>query len=534
MPRRVIAFFTVLSILMCLLCYRVYNITQSDYAQVQRSGSTVTLTIDKSRGVFYDCNMQKLTNTQQQNIAAIVPTTQALAAIRRYFAPEDVTSLLQRLSKGKPITAQVGDDFSSASGTNVFKITKRYEQQQPAAHLIGYLDSGNASGIAGLEKVYNDWLTKDQSELSITYDVDASGRVLTGNKPVIENENYESKHGVQLTIDKNIQKIAEKASEKIPAGAIVVMEVKTGKLRAVVSTPNYDPNNISASLNEEGSPFLNRAFRGYSLGSIFKIVTAAAALENNIQIQEPYACTGSTTAGGKEFRCYQQKAHGEVSMETALEKSCNSYFINLALQIGREKLLAQAQKMGLGKENVLADGFTSAAGILPALAEIDSDAALANLAFGQGKLLVTPLQVAGVLASIANDGNYTEPSLIEGLIDENGQIAQKKPQKQSERMMSRATASILSRYLIHAMESNYSRIAMPVYGGAGGKTATAQSGWIQYGEEILHTWFAGFYPAQNPKYSIVIMNENGKFGASDCCPVFKEIVDGLYQQSYIK
>lgn len=534
MPRRVISFFTVISILMCLLCYRVYNITQGDYAQAERSGNTVTLTLDKSRGIFYDCNMQSLTNAEQQNIAAIVPTTQAFAAIRRYFAPADVTNLMQRLSKGKPITAQVSDDFSAASGATVFKITKRYEQQQPAAHLIGYLDSGNTSGIAGLEKIYNDWLIKDQAELSVTYDVDASGRVLAGNKPVIQNENYESKRGVQLTIDKNIQKIAEKAAEKVPSGAIIVMEVKTGKLRAVVSTPNFDPSNISASLNEDDSPFLNRAFRGYSLGSVFKIITAAAALENNISLEEPYICTGSTVAGGKEFRCYQQTAHGEMNMETALEKSCNSYFINLALLIGREKLLAQAQKMGLGQENVLADGFSSAAGILPSVSEVDSDAALANLAFGQGKLLVTPLQVAGILACIANDGNYIEPTLIESMIDNDGKKAEQEPEKQERRILSSSTASTLSHYLIHAMESNYSRVAMPIYGSAGGKTATAQSGWFQYNEEILHTWFAGFYPAQNPKYSIVVMNENGKFGASDCCPVFKEIVDGLFQQGYIK
>lgn len=497
MPRRVIVLFTAVSVLMCLLCYRVYDITQSDYAQAQHSGNTVTLTLDKSRGAFYDCNMQCLTNAQRQNIAAIVPTPQSLAAIRRHFAPEDVVKLLQRLSKGKPITVQVSDDFSAASGATVFNVAERYGAQQPAAHLIGYLDSGNTKGIAGLEKVYNDWLTENQTELSVTYNVDASGRVLAGNKPVIANENNESKQGVQLTIDKNIQQITEKAAEKIPVGAVVVMEVKTGKLRAVVSTPGYDPNNISESLAAENSPFINRAFRGYSLGSVFKIVTAAAALENNIQIEEPYLCTGSTVAGGQEFRCYKQSAHGEMNMETALEKSCNSYFIHLALQVGREKLVAQAQKMGLGQECVLADGFTSAAGILPTVGEIDSDAALANLAFGQGRLLVTPLQAAGILACVANGGNYTEPSLIEGLIDGSGQTVQKEPQKSPKKILSRATADILSGYLVHAMESNYSRVAMPLYGGAGGKTATAQSGWMQYNEEVLHTWFAGFYPARS-------------------------------------
>lgn len=533
MSRRVIAFFTSMSILMCFLCYRVYDITQGSYASAQRSGSTVTLEINKTRGIFYDCNMERLTDRETEKLAVIVPTTQALAAIRSYFSMSEAEMLLKRLSHGKPIITRVSNNFSSATGATIFQVSKRYGEEPLAPHIIGYLDSGNQNGIAGLEKVFDNWLKKEESVRSITYDVDASGRVLAGNKPVIQENSRNSQHGVKLTIDTTIQQIAQHAAKQINSGAVVVMEVETGAIRAVVSTPAFHPEQISKSLTDDGSPFINRAFRGYSLGSIFKIVTAAAAIENQVFIEEPFVCTGSTTAGGTEFRCYQETAHGEVTMESALEKSCNSYFIQLALAVGKEKLLAQAQKMGLGQVNKLADGLVSASGLLPKAADVDSDAALANLAFGQGNLLVTPLQAAAMISCVANGGYYVQPQLIEGLVANDGTMEKEESHLNKNRVMRQSTADIISQYLIHAMENNYSHIAAPKHAGAGGKTATAQSGWYRENREVLHTWFAGFYPARHPQYAVVVMNEDGKFGASDCCPVFQEIADGLYEQGLI-
>lgn len=531
MSRRIVALFTTVCVLMCALCLRVYSITQSSYAAVQRSGSTVTVEVCKTRGVFYDCNMNLMTNRETEKRAAIVPTAQALAAIYNYFSADEADLLMKRLSRGKPVVSTVSDDFSAASGATVFDVGKRYGTQPLAPHIIGYLDGGGRRGISGFEKSFDDYLAAAESKTTVTYDVDASGRVLSGERPKIEKAEL-PKQGVKLTLDAEIQQLAQNAAKRIKSGAVVIAEVETGAVRAVVSTPAFDPEDVGESLNDESSPFINRAFRGYSLGSVFKIVTAAAAIENNIFLEEPFICTGSTLAGGIDFDCYQGAAHGEVTMQTALEKSCNSYFIQLALAVGKEKLLAQAQKMGLGQATRLADGVSSSAGILPSDAELDSDAALANLAFGQGRLLVTPLQAAAMISCIANGGYYVQPQLIEGLVDEKGAVEAQKPLLQKKRVMSSMTAQTLSQYLISAMENNYSNIAAPEYGGAGGKTATAQSGWVRGGKEVLHTWFAGFYPARSPKYAVVVMNEDGRFGASDCCPVFKEIADALHDNGF--
>lgn len=383
MSRRIVALFTTVCVLMCALCLRVYSITQSSYAAAQRSGSTVTVEVCKTRGVFYDCNMNLLTNRETEKRAAIVPTAQALAAIYNYFSVDEADLLMKRLSRGKPVVSTVSDDFSAASGATVFDVSKRYGTQPLAPHIIGYLDGGGRRGISGLEKALTIiWrLPKAKSRLPMMLDAGARS---FGRK----TENRESgaaEAGVKLTLDAEIQQLAQNAAKRIKSGAVVITEVETGAVRAVVSTPAFNPENVGESLNDESSPFINRAFRGYSLGSVFKIVTAAAAIENNIFLEEPFICTGSTLAGETDFDCYQGAAHGEVTMQTALEKSCNSYFIQLALALGKEKLLAQAQKMGLGQATRLADGVSSSAGILPSAAELDSDAGIGKFSVRSGQ-----------------------------------------------------------------------------------------------------------------------------------------------------
>lgn len=124
MSKRIISFFTAVSLAMCLLSLRVYNIANSSYAYAQRSGNTVSLSVGKRRGTFYDCNMKPLINEESENIAAIVPTTQALAALNRYFSADEAGALMKRLSKGYPIAAAVGDDFSASNGVHIFKVKK--------------------------------------------------------------------------------------------------------------------------------------------------------------------------------------------------------------------------------------------------------------------------------------------------------------------------------------------------------------------------------------------------------------------------
>lgn len=445
------------------------------------TSNTKTVVLDEARGVIYDCNGVGLTGTE----------------IKYNKKFPDV------------------------------EIKKRYSDNQPAAHVIGYLQNGH--GVSGIEKSFDE-LLYSENKLKVTFSVDAKGRILPGEKPHISQNEYDLKQGVRLTLDKKIQKIAERAmdSSGIQKGAAVIIEVKTGKIRAMVSRPAFSPSDPAASLNSSGSPFINRAVTPYAVGSIFKPVVAAASLEKGISPDLKYTCTGSIQKENTVFHCHERDGHGEINMEEAIKVSCNPYFINLSSYLKPEEVIEKAALFGLGTENRLAAAIVDSAGALPAETALSSSAAFANFAFGQGDFTATPLQMAAVYSAIANGGVYIRPVLIEGKVDSAGVFSPEKVSQSKITVTDKTTADTLCRFLKNTVESGSGKRAKPQRTSAAGKTATAQSGQYKNGTEILHTWFAGFFPADNPKYAVVVMNEDGSSGASDCAPVFKEIADSLF------
>ena len=233
-----------------------------------------------------------------------------------------------------------------------------------------------------------------------------------------------------------------------------------------------------------------------------------------------------TEVGGVEFGCYEYKAHGVVDMCGALERSCNAYFIHLAQKLDREKMISTLSNLGFGKSIDLCDGITSVSGYLPKVSELDSKAAVANLAFGQGTLTASPLTVCAYMSCIANGGAYNTPYLVEKAIDGTN-IVFEHEKRAGEYVMSGNTASILSKYLKSAVENGNGRGAKPENTTAAGKTATAQTGKFENGEELYNTWFSGWFSVENPRYVITVFKERGSGGASDCAPVFKAIADKI-------
>ena len=167
-------------------------------------------------------------------------------------------------------------------------------------------------------------------------------------------------------------------------------------------------------MDNENAPFLNRALCAYSVGSVFKLVTAAAALESGFTSGYMYCCSGSTEIYGQRFRCHNMAGHGLLDMENAMVNSCNPYFINLSQILTADAFHQTAEQLGFGIPISLADGFSSSAGYLQSVQELHVEAEKANLAFGQGKLLATPLHIAAMTACIANDGVYHMPWLLRG------------------------------------------------------------------------------------------------------------------------
>ena len=514
---------------MVLAVGRIAAISGDSRVLAAQEQSRIVLTVSRPRGVIYDCYLRPLTGAETEYMAVLTPTEDVRKEIERCFQEETRREdLKKRLNQGMPFTVSVPSDFK-AGGAYMFAVQKRYSHSQTAAHIIGYIDRSSNKGITGIELGYDKFLSNIEP-VSIRFAKNAMGRIYDGVQPVVTRQDND-KIGVALTIDSRIQSIAEAAAQStFERGAIVVMECETGKIRAMVSLPTYSPGDVAAALDQPSSPLINRAIMPYNVGSVYKLCVAAAALENGCD-DFVHTCSSSVTLGVNTFRCAGSRAHGIVNLEQALEVSCNTYFIMLGQKLGAEKIYNMSWLLGFGQPQSLGGGIFSKEGSLPDLSRLSTQpATLANISFGQGDLLLTPLNIACMTATIAQNGKRPSPTLIEGEVNSEGQLMPAEYVTPSVPIMSVTTAATLRSFMINVVETGTGTKAKPDFLGAGGKTGTAQTGWIENGKPVEQAWFCGFYPAQTPKYAIVAMAENGRSGGSTTAPVFKQIADALYEE----
>lgn len=517
------------SVILCfaLLFLRVFLVATGDELQsVAKSQSSYTLTVDESRGTIYDCNLQPMVNCENSYVLSILPSDEAAAAVAGALPAEERTKVLTLFESGKPFLQKTDNPYIYAKGIDVFNIKHRYAEKQLAAHIIGHLDS-EGKGAMGIERAYDDLLTANSGRLSVTYTVDALRRPLASIAPEVTRDNYENPQGVVLTIDKEIQQIAEEEGARmIQKGAVVVMEAQTGKIRAAASFPSFSPTDIAACLNDKNAPLVNRCFSAYNVGSTFKLSGLAAALEAGISTDYKYTCVGNITADTLNFYCHNRAGHGVLDMNGALEHSCNPYFINLGQQTGYDKLYEMAVRMGFGRADELGQGVKTASGSLPEMASLQNKAVLANFSFGQGELTATPVQIAKLVAVFANGGKMVYPSVVEGVSDATGtQVVVNYEQPQAYQVISQSIAETVKQMMVNVVAEGSGKNAKPIKNGAGGKTGSAQTGIYEEDKEIVHAWFAGFFPAETPKYVVVVLNEGMDSGGDYAAPVFKEIAD---------
>ena len=331
-----------------------------------------------------------------------------------------------------------------------------------------------------------------------------------------------------LTLDYDIQRVCENAMKwnNLEKGAVVVIDAETSEILAMASNPVYDRNNLGSALSDENQPFFNRVLGAYPVGSVFKPVVAAAALENGISENEVFCCNGFCEVSDVVFNCHKRSGHGVLDMTGAMAVSCNMYYVSLGLETGRKEILETASQLGFGKEITLAEGIVSASGNLPKENSVDSSAALANLSFGQGELLATPLQIACVYAAFANGGYYSEPTLVKGYADNNGSL-QNENEKAKTKVLTDSICEKIMQMLKVTVEEGSGAMADAMTGTVYGKTATAETGKTDNGRKKVHTWFAGIYENDGKKYVIVVFRENGEYSSTDCAPVFRDIADGI-------
>lgn len=527
MNKRLIAVFTAFSLAFGCICLRLYTIATGGADMVASGKHNFTIETGRIRGDILDCNGEKLVSGDYDNIVAAKPTHKALAELRKVLDSQSCADIEKRMQNGNALSVNIGKlEISQNSDAVMIKKYKRYSGNQLARHIIGYLD-GEGRGISGVEKSFDELLYTGKS-VSASFSSDVYGRVLSGTRIEIKNSTLKTS-SVTLTIDKQIQTAVENALDisGIKCGGAVVVDIATGAVRAIASRPDFDSQNIADYLKDENTPLVNRTLGAYAVGSVFKVAVAIAAMESGID-DFYYECQGSCEVDGTVFSCNNKTVHGELDITKALECSCNTFFIELAKITGAEKILETASLLSYGQETALADGIVSKAGILPSAEKLSSSGALANFSFGQGEFTATMLQLAAMMSAVAGDGRYVTPYIIEKTTDPDGHIVQSHKIPFPVTAMSEKTAKRMTDMLTSVVNNGNAQKAKLKNGiSAAGKTATAQTGTFRNGKEIYNTWFAGFFPADNPRYTVVILKEKGESGATDCAPVFKRIADKI-------
>ncbi len=518
------ALFIFVVIMLCIgICgLRVALINIHPDKVVSSTKAARSITVAQSRGCIYDRNFKRLVGLTEEIVSVVKPTTNALATIRGFISAQDYVNAVDLLGKGNLLLIRPERQIISEDILNL-KVYNRYYDFQLAPHLTGTVSEDGSDGLSGIEKGYDSFLKSNSGVLNVRFLTDGTGKFLRGGKLEVVDNNYNSSAGIVLTLDSEIQRFLEKIVDNngFKKGAAVMLDVNSGAVVASVSRPNFNPNRISDYLKDENQPLFNRVLGAYPVGSVFKTLVAASALEQGVNPQKEYFCNGSINQGGVSFGC--TKSHGKVNMASALVFSCNCYFVNLSKEIDINHLRDTAESVGFGNPIELADGIKSYSGTLPSITELESDAAKANFSFGQGSLTASPLQVAMLYCAVANSGKIYKPYLVSGFCDAEGSFELSLNEQAPVNVFSKETADLLSSFLELAVREGTGKNARTEYFDAAGKTATAQSGDFSSGKERLVTWFAGFFPYENPRYVLVVMNEDGKSGSADCAPIFSAV-----------
>ena len=524
--KRVLALYVGLLLGFTVVVCRLFGLcTNAHYAARAAGQSVVTLPLPARRGNFYDCENHLLTGLQTAWYALCLPGTDSYARLYPYADAAGQAMLYQKRNVHAPFLVEVNANVSPL-GISCYPFARRYAAAPLCAHLLGYCD-GEGKGEAGLEAAFDALLTGSGRGDAIRCNVNAQGKLRAGEEPQLLREDSGAL-GVRITISREIQRAVETAAaQTMTRGCVVVLDAASAKVRACVSLPGFDPETVSDSLDKADSPLVNRAFQSYAVGSVFKPVLAAAALETG-KDDLVYDCPGYLVVDGQVFRCAGGIPHGEVDLAAALEKSCNGYFIRLGQELGAACVRALAGQLGFGKAQEWTGTYRTSAGNLPKVEQLTSSGQYANFCFGQGELLATPLQIAGMMNAIASDGKFRTPQILDCVLNETtGEVQETLAHRKAERVVSPQTAARLRELLAGVVAEGTGYEAAPGAGTAGGKTGTAQTGQFAQGVELKNYWFAGFYPAEAPRWTIVVLQDGQNDPGASSAAVFARVCDAL-------
>ena len=536
------------------------------------------------------CNIEEFQRRGdvQKTVAAVEEAVDRLAEKMNLARPASLTSarIERHVKQASAMPLMLWEDVSDETFARFaehaeefpgFEETTRPERIYPygslAAHVIGFTgrsrpdDADSAhffeldmKGREGVERYYNRWLTGVVGERKVR--VDARGFRPTKQREALMEDDMDADYAptpgmdLRLTIKKDVQEELERQLEGV-TGAGVVLDPRDGAVLALASAPTFDPNDcvprltqgVYATLtNAPAKRLQNRAIsESYAPGSTFKPITAIAALANGWLPDDEYTCQGVYKLGNMRLHCWDRWGHGPLTLQTAIEKSCNTFFCNLGTAIGTNAVIGTARAFGLGSATGI-DLNGETAGIVPdnewKLARFNErwyPGDICQMSIGQGFLLVTPLQMAVVTAALANGGKVFTPYLLARTDDQPPpapvRVVPYDPEDiEFVREGMRAVAEngtgrrILTRWE-EADPETYKRRRFNLNVTCAGKTGTAEIG--RGDNKRKNTWVIAFAPYENPTVAIAIIVERGESGGSTVAPRVHAVLARIFGETEV-
>jgi penicillin-binding protein 2 len=522
------------------------------------------------------------------------------------LSDRQITGIQKKIKKAKEWeTIIISDNLSWSEFSKLNLFLHELEGAQPvvsiarvyknnaSAHAIGYVSeisprdirnkeylqdlniAGIAVGKTGLESTLDEEMLGSPGFLR--YEVNAYGKKI---KQVAIDEGLKGK-AFRTTLDNEVQVFTAKLLENV-SGAACVMDIYNGDIISMVSSPSFNPNSFihgikskewNSLLNNKDKPLLNKAISGlYPPGSTIKTLTAISALENDVVNSKLVVrCKGFIDLHGERFHCWKKKGHGVVGIRTALKKSCDVYFYEVARRLGIDRLAATAEKFGLGKK-VLQNYNEEKAGVVPntkwKIQELGKNWYIGETlhsGIGQGYFLTTPLQLTLMTAQIANGGFKIKPRI---LIDGNDQIGSLQKYLNHKNSTPGNIMSVDDQIFNFGLEPLFrnqeninlvkdamfaatNEIGGTSYGSRhqkkqfmfAGKTGSSQIKRFtseQREAEVKqkniayldrdHAWFVAYAPVSDPKYAISVLVEHGGSGSSAAAPLAKKIIKKVLER----
>lgn len=570
-----------LLLVVALLALRLWHLQIREgpyYRDLSENNRTRSVILEPARGLIFDRNGVLLANNVPSFSLYVtledVKDREALVEQLASLLGLDPTLIHKKLSvKGsKLLPRKVKDRLTLREATIIeshrldlpgvmiqVESQRNYLGGVTAGHVIGYvgeisaeqleradsddLHQGSIIGQYGVEKSFDRYLRGRAGEKSV--EVDALGhekRAAVAERPRAGDDLY-------LTIDARLQKLAEELLGE-EAGAIVALDPTSGDVLAMASRPAFDPNTLSRELTpkqwveivqDEGRPLNNRATQGqYPPGSTFKIVMAAAALESNtMSPSSTVRCSGGYQFGNRLYHDWKAGGHGLVDLRHALVHSCDVYFYTVGQRMGIDTIADYATQFGLGHETGI-ELPSERVGIVPSSAwkqKVKGQQWLPgetiSASIGQGYVTVTPLQMASVIGTVANNGVSFRPRLVQAVMDRTtGRLQELPAVPRGKLKVTRDHLALIKEALAGVVTEGTATRAKSQIVTIGGKTGTAQTAALRSGPEKDipkklrdHAWFVAFAPVEAPRIAVAVLAEHMGHGGSAAAPLAKTLIE---------